>query len=288
MASDVIVINKEDLCCLRGESRQNQYSISKLQALSCEETPMYKRDGIEITLNTDYLKAALKLFQEKMGIKFKELNIVLPHSVCWFHYLEVEDLPKNEKEAEEFIMWKIQKTLPIPKDIAIIKHSLLTRGKDSSKILFSATFKPLITSLEGCLKGLGFVASFICPPTLAFLNVFEQSLPQNGTIFWLRALSYSMVCFYKGSPVVLREVDKPLNLNRVETEIFIFNQSVKEIYPDYNAEKILFFDELKRDNINNFFPPESVELDYKPLVQKSDADIQGLSRYISGMGLLEE
>lgn len=287
MASDVIVINKADLCYLRGESRQNQYSILKLHALNCEETSIYKRDGIDVTLNTDFIKAALKLFQEKLGVKIKGLNIVLPHSVCWFHYIEVEDLPKNQNEAEEFIMWKIQKVLPIPKDIAIIKHLLLTRSKDSSKLLVSATFKSFITSLEGCLRGLGFVASYISPPTLAFLNVFQRNVPQNGTIFWLRELSYSMVCFYKGYPVVLREVDKPLSLNRIETELFIFNQSVKEIYPDYSAEKILFFDELKRDNIKNFFPPESIELDYKPLVQKSDADIQELSRYISGMGLLE-
>jgi len=284
---NVIILDKENIHFLRGEKKQSLYSISALHTLKCKDAPMYKRDGSEILLYEDCVSTAVKLFQNKLGIHIKDLQLLLPPSITWFNFLVVEDMPKTQKEADEFVLWKIQKLLPIPQEQVIIRYHLLAKDKGGTKLLIAATFDSFIKAIESCFRKLGILTTYISPPTISFLNVFENSLPKEGVVCWLRETSYSMVCFHEGMPVVIREVDREINLNRIEGELFSFTQSVRETYPAYKEDTILYFDELQRTELNESFSKFANELNYKKLIQKTDSNIRDLPMYISALGLLE-
>lgn len=284
---NVIIIDKENIYFLRGERKQSLYNISALHTLKCQDAPIYSREGNELILSEDCFGAAIKLFQKKLGITLNDFKIVLPHAITWFGFLDVEEIPKQQNEAEEFILWKTQKILPIPPEQVIIRYQILAKDKTNTKLLITATFKSFIKSIETYLKKTGILPILITPPTIAFLNVFENSLPKEGIICWLRETSYSMVCFHEGVPVVIREVDREINLNRIEGELYSFTQSIKDSFPEYNSDTILYFDELQRNELKINFSQIAKELDYKKLVQKIDSNIIDLPMYISALGLLE-
>ncbi len=284
---NVIIIDKENIYFLRGEKKQSLYSILALHTLKCQDAHIYSREGNELILSEDCFGAAIKLFQKKLGITLNEFKIVLPHAITWFSLLDVEEIPKEQNEAEEFIIWKAQKIIPISPEQVIIRHQILSKNKTNTKLLITATFRSFIKSIETYLKKIGILPTFITPPTIAFLNIFENSLPVEGIICWLRETAYSMICFHEGIPVVIREVDREINLNRIEGELYSFAQSIKDSYPEYNSETVLYFDELQRNELKTTFGLIAKELDYKKLVQKIDSNIVDLPMYISALGLLE-
>lgn len=286
MAKDVIIIDRENIFFIRCEKKQSFYNIIALHSLRCEGAPIYKRDGGEVILSEDCLSLAVKLFQEKLNIRLNEVEVILPHAITWFNYLTIEDMPKNQKEAEEFIIWKVQKVMPIPKEHVVVKHHLLSKSKGKTKVLVAATFDNFVKAVEKAFKRLGLLVTYLSPPTVSFLNVFEQYLPKNGVVCWLRETSYSMVCFYEGLPVVIREVDRAINASRIEGELFSFIQTVKEIIPEYSEETVFYFDELQRAELVNNFPQNAKKLEYKKLLQDSDSSILDLPKYICALGIV--
>lgn len=286
MSKDVIIIDNYNLCFLRGDRKQSLYSITALHSLRCEGAPMYKREGGEVILSEECLSSAIKLFQEKLNIRLNEADVILPPAITWFSYLAVEEMPKTEKEAEEFIIWKVQKIMPIPREQVLLRYQILTRTKDKSTVLVAATFNNFVKSIENAFKKMGILVTGLTPPTIAFLNFFEQSLPKNGILCWLRESSYSMVCLYDRFPVVIREVDRAVNVKRIEAELFSFVQSVKEGLPDYNFDMVFFFDELQREELVNYFPETAKKLEYKKFIHESDCNIKDLPKYISALGII--
>lgn len=284
---NVIIIDKENIYFLRGEKKQSLYSVSALHTLKCQDAPIYSRESNELILSEDCFGAAIKLFQKKLGVALNEFKIVLPHAITWFGLVDVEEIPKEQNEAEEFIIWKAQKIIPISPEQVIIRHQILSKNKTNTRLLITATFRSFIKSIETYLKKIGILPTFITPPTIAFLNIFENSLPVEGIICWLRETAYSMICFHEGIPVVIREVDREINLNRIEGELYSFAQSIKDSYPEYKSETVLYFDELQRNELKTTFGQIAKELDYKKLVQKIDSNIVDLPMYISALGLLE-
>ncbi|GAB4440737.1 MAG: hypothetical protein OHK0040_12150 [bacterium] len=286
MAKDVIIIDNDCLYFLRGDRKQSLYSIAALHSLRCEDAPMYKREGGEVILSEECISSAIKLFQEKLNIRLNEADLILPPAITWFSYLAVEEMPKTEKEAEEFIIWKVQKIMPIPREQVILRYQILSRAKDRGTVLIAATFNNFVKSIENAFKKMGILVTGLTPPTIAFLNFFEQSLPKNCVLCWLRESSYSMVCLYDGFPVVIREVDRAVNVKRIEAELFSFVQSVKEGFPDYNFDAVFFFDELQREELVNNFPETAKKLEYKKFIQESDCNIIDLPKYISALGII--
>ncbi len=286
MAHDVIIIEKQNLYYLRGEKKQSLYNIISLSSLKCD-MPVYKREGGEVALSEECLSTAIGRFQEKAGIRLKELHIILPHAVTWFNYLTVESLPKSEDEVQEFILWKTQKLLPIPKEESLIRYQLLSKEKGASKVLVAATFSQFVKNMENSFKKLGLRIIMVSPPTVSFLNLFSQTLPKNGLVCWLREEAYSMICFSDGFPIVIREVDRPINRSRIEPEIYSFSQSVKETYPQYNQEEVYYFDEQQKGELKAALSEFAKELDYKKLLQKSDEGMPELPKYVSALGVLE-
>lgn len=284
---NVIIIDKENIYFLRGEKKQSLYSIMALHTLKCQDAPIYSRESNELILSEDCFGAAIKLFQKKLGVALNEFKIVLPHAITWFGLVDVEEIPKEQNEAEEFIIWKAQKIIPISPEQVIIRHQILSKNKTNTRLLITATFRSFIKSIETYLKKIGILPTLITPPTIAFLNIFENSLPVEGIICWLRETAYSMICFHEGIPVVIREVDREINLNRIEGELYSFAQSIKDSYPEYNSETVLYFDELQRNELKTTFGQIAKELDYKKLVQNIDSNIVDLPMYISALGLLE-
>lgn len=286
MAKDVIILNKEALYFARCEKKQSLYGIVALKEIRCEEAPLYTRESGEIIFSEDCFSHALKQLTEKLHIKLDEVRVILPHGVTWYHYLVVDDLPKTQKEAENFISWKLQKVLPIPKEEAKLTYHVLAKGRGETKLLIAATFDNVIKTIESTLEKRGLLITHLVPPTIAFLNVFSQSFSANSLVCWFRENAYSMVAVVNRYPVAIREVDMPIKEGRMEGELFSFQQSIKESYPDFDGTKIYYFDESQRSGLAKNFTEVVNELAYKELIKAEDKDIASLPKFISAFGTL--
>ncbi len=283
---NIIILENDYLLYLCAEEKKSTYSIYDLQRLQSDDRKLYERTENDLKVDTDVIKELFAKLKDSSECRIKDPNIILPHALSWYHYLEVEDYPKNQNEAVEFIMWKIQKIMPIPKDNAAIRIQVLRREKNINKLLVVATFKWFVKSLENALVANGLQPDMIITPTLAFMNVFEKSLPKNGIVFWLREKDFSQILFRDYLPIFIREVDRPLELVRAEFEVMSIISNVRERYSDYEATEILYFDELDRSDIESYFTDNVKKLSVKDrLINRSE--VVNAGPYICGLGVLK-
>lgn len=174
----VIILDSEYLLHFCGEIKKGLYDIYDLHKIKTENAKLYERTENDVVLKINVFKKLIGEIKNISQCKLKVSNIIIPHALSWYHFLEVETYPKNQNEAVEFVMWKIQKIMPISKDNAEIRIQLLKKERDVTKILVVATFKSFLKSIEGLLIEIGVEPNVIITPTLSFLNVFEKSLPK--------------------------------------------------------------------------------------------------------------
>lgn len=281
-----IIFDSEYLLHFCGEIRKGLYDISDLHKVNTENGKIYERTENDVLLNAEVLKKLIDKLKTISQCKLKVSNIIIPHALSWYHFLEVETYPKNENEAIEFVMWKIQKIMPIPKDNAEIRVQLLKKEKEMSKLLVVATFKSFLKSLEGLLVGIGVEPLVIITPTLSFLNVFEKSLPKNGIVYWLREKDFSQIVFKDDLPIVIREVDRPLEISRIDFETMSMLSNIKERFEDFEPEEIVFFDEMERIGLENYFSEKVRILNIRDRINNPKSDFK-IASYVCGFGVLD-
>ncbi len=281
----IIILENEYLLHLCAEEKKGFYHIYDLHRLDTNDKKIYERSENDLKINIEIIRELIVKLKNISECKIREPNVILPHALSWYHYLEVEDYPKNQNEAIEFIMWKIQKIMPIPKDNAIIRIQMLKKEKNINKLLIVVTFKGFINSLENILLTNGLQPERIITPTLTFLNVFEKSLTRNGIVFWLREKDFSQILFKDDMPIFIREVDRPLELSRADFEVMSIISNVRERYPDYEAANIFYFDELERSDLDSYFTDEIKKLSITDKVVNKSS-VVNIGPFICGLGAL--
>lgn len=282
----VIIFDSEYLLHFCGEVKKGLYEISDLHKIKTETDKIYERTESDVLLNIEVLKRLIEKLRATSECKLKLTNIIMPHALSWYHFLEVESYPKNENEAIEFIMWKIQKIMPIPKDNAVIRVQILKKEKEVTRLLVVATFKSFLKSLEGLLFEFGIEPLLIITPTLSFLNVFEKFLPRNGIVYWLREKDFSQIIFKDDLPISIREVDRPLEISRIDFETMSMLSNIRERFEDYSPEETVFFDEMERIGIENYFSENVRVLNIKDRISNPKADSK-IASYVCGLGVLD-
>ncbi|MCX7991124.1 MAG: hypothetical protein N2999_03675 [Proteobacteria bacterium] len=282
----VIILDSEYLLHLCGELRKGQYFVGDLHKVRSKEKKVYERTEKDVLLNYDVLKGLIEELKNKSLCKLKESCVILPHALSWYHYLEVETYPKNENEAIEFVMWKIQKIMPIPKDYVEIRIQLLKKEKEVTKLLIVATFKGFLKSLENLLIELGVEPVLMITPSLSFMNVFEKSLPRNGVVYWLREKDFSQIIIKDDLPISIREVDRPLELSRIDFETMSMLTNIRERFGDFEPQEMAIFDEMERIGIENYFSEKVKVLNIKEKLLNPSEELK-VAPYVCGLGVLD-
>lgn len=284
--NSIMMVDSEHLLHLCLEAKKGLYTISDVHKVKIKDSKIYERTENDVLLNYGVLKESIEELKEKSHCKLKNCNVILPHALSWYHFIEVEAYPKNENEALEFVMWKIQKIMPIPKDYVEIRIQSLKKEKEMTKLLVVATFKGFLKSLEVILNEKGIEPAIITTPTLSFMNVFEKSLPKNGIVYWLREKYFSQIIIKENMPISIREVDRALELSRIDFETMSMLANVRERFGDFEPEEMVIFDELERIGIESYFNEKIRVLDIKDKIVNKTSE-KKTSSFICGFGVLE-
>lgn len=284
---DVILFDREGFLHTFVEKKQGIINISGFNRFGYEGKMLFSRKVNEINVDCDYLSDLLNAFKNKMISKEREVKLILPQGLSWYQALNVEEVPKNKNEVYEFVMWKIQKLIPIPKEQVEMSIDIISKAKEGSTILIAVTFKTFIMEVERCFRKNNIKLPLIIPPTIAFLNAIESYLTESSYILWLREKGFSMISFVNGIPRFIREIDQELPLERVESEIFSFMTVVSNnIENDKNPERLVYFDELMRQDIKKYLPENSIAISPDNMKLSKSINLENFGRYIVAAGVL--
>ncbi len=279
-----LILERAGFSYVNVEKKQGIITLSGFEKYEHEGRTLFQRKGAELLMDCENLTQLLNSFDKKQKDKKKEINIILPYGVTWYYTLDVEDVPKNRNELYDFVMWKIGKIIPIPKEQIEMRIDVISRLKEQTTLLIAVSFKTLIMDLEKCLKESGFVAPVIMPPSIAILNVLEPYLTEDCVILWLKDKGYSMMVYVDGIPRYIRELDQMLPLERLEAEFFSFLSTINKTEGIKAPEKLLYFDELVREDIKNFLPEKSLSISLSELKIQENVQYNILSRYVIAVG----
>lgn len=280
----VLILEKTGFFYVNVEKKQGLTTLSGFEKYGFEERPLFERKGTELLIDCEYLTQLLNLLEKKQKDKNREINIVLPYAMTWYYTLDVEDVPKNRNELYDFVMWKIGKIIPIPKEQIEMRVDVISRLKEQTTLLIAIAFKTFIIDLEKCLRESGFVAPVIMPPSIAILNVLEPYLTEDCTIVWLKEKGFSMMIYIDGMPKYIRELDQTLPVERLDSEIFSFLSTVGKNENIKTPERLLYFDELGREGIKNFLPEKSISVSLAELKIQENVKHNMINKYIIAAG----
>lgn len=284
---NVLVLDKDGFLHVNVEKKQGLISLTGFDKYGYEGKTIFNRMGTEIVVDCDYLSSLISLLQKRIAIKKREVRVILPFGFTWYHTIDVEDVPKNKNEAYDFVMWKISKLIPIPKEHIDMRIEIISKEKEKSSLLIAVTFKNLINDLERCFRENGLQLTFIIPPSIAILNTVETYLTEDLMILWLDEKGFSMIVFIKGIPKYIRELDHLLSLERLDTEIFSFLSTVSKNEGERIPARLIYFDELNRKDLKDFLPEGSIQINIGELKIQQNLQIDSLNKFVIASGVID-
>lgn len=281
----VLILEKEGFLYVNVEKKQGVTTLTGFEKYGYEGTSLFQRKGTELLIDCEYITKLLDLVNKKKD-KEKEIDIILPYSMTWYYNLDVEEVPKNRNELYDFVMWKIGKIIPIPKEQIEMRIDIISRLKEQTTLLIAITFKTFIIELEKCLRDSGFVALTIMPPSIAILNAIEPYLTEDCSILWLKDKGFTMMVYINGVPKYIRELDQTLPVERIESELYSFSSTISKNENIKVPERLLFFDELGRENIKSYLPEKSIQIRLSELKVQENVQQNILNKYIIALGVI--
>ncbi|MCX7770091.1 MAG: hypothetical protein N2202_03300 [Proteobacteria bacterium] len=284
--NSVLLLEKEGFSYVNIEKKQGIITLSGFERFGYEGIQLFQRKGTELSIECEYITKLLNLLSKKTSEKRRELNIILPYSITWYYTLNVEDIPKNRDELYDFVMWKIGKIIPIPKEQIEMRIDIISKMKEQTVLLIAITFKTFIIELERCLRESGFVSPLIVPPSIAILNTIEPLLTENCLILWLKEKGFSMMVFADATPRYIRELDQTLPIERIEAELYSFLSTIRRNEDLIAPERILYFDEVGREDIGKYLPEKSNPILLSDLKIQTNIQENLLRRFVIAAGVI--
>jgi len=284
MATDVLIMEKEGFIRTFVEKKQSVKAIAGFEKFGYEGKQLFNRKGVEVSLDCEYLSSLIDDLLKKVNVNKKEAHLILPFSTTWYHTLDVEEVPKNKNEAYEFVLWKISKFIPIPKEQIEIRIDAIPISRELTTLLVAVTYKTFILEIEKCFREKGINLPVIMPPTIAILNALEPYLNDDAIILWLKENGFSMVGFLKGIPRYIRELDQLLPLEKVDSELYSFMSAITKNEGISVPDKIIFFDELNREELLTLLPPGSIQVKLESLNIKTGIQTTDFGKFVIAVG----
>jgi len=110
------------------------------------------------------------------GFKGSEIVVVVPDSTARIAFLTAEHPSRNVEEQQNFIRWKLKKSIPFDVDTAQVAYRILGphRSGPGVDILVALSPRSVVEEYERLFEALEIHAGVVLPSTLATLNLVRS------------------------------------------------------------------------------------------------------------------
>ncbi|MCK5164280.1 MAG: hypothetical protein KAQ72_11205 [Desulfobacula sp.] len=210
--------------------------------------PSFKRENIA---NSGTLQDCLKKICHDMNLK--KISVALPDSSVKVLIRKFKELPKEQQEINEMVLWNISSSLGLPvEDLRISWDNMGKNSENNHVFLIALGLKKVMAQYEEVFKNIGVSPVVIGPAGLAQFNFYSKSLPEKGNVAYLGlfddflnifVFSDSIPVFYKMIKKGLLGNDSGSAINDVDLLMQYYNSE----NPDLEIEKFFIASHIKSD-----------------------------------------
>lgn len=124
----------------------------------------------------DEVKSALSDVLASVGIRGKDVVLVVPDTVVRVVLLDFESLPDRKEDAEGVIRFRLKKSLPFDVDKAQISYDV-RNSPAGVRVVAAVALPEVIEQYESLLREQGLQPGIVIPSTLAALGAVDASKP---------------------------------------------------------------------------------------------------------------
>jgi type IV pilus assembly protein PilM len=124
----------------------------------------------------DELKSAVADVLASVGIRGKDIILVIPDNVVRVVLLDFESLPEKRQDAEGVIRFRLKKSLPFDVDKAMLSYDE-RRTSSGVKVVATVALADVIEQYEAVIREHGLQPGIVLPSTIAALGAVDASRP---------------------------------------------------------------------------------------------------------------
>jgi Tfp pilus assembly PilM family ATPase len=142
-------------------------AVETLEEGVCRPSPVEKN-----ILQMDRWRGSIRSILDRFP-RIRHLTLALPDSAVRMLLLDLQQLPKNQKDIEKLIQWHMEKTFLYPLGDARFSYQVLARGANHTKILATAVKREVVEQYESLQEEYPIEARRIAPSSFYVFNLFQ-------------------------------------------------------------------------------------------------------------------
>lgn len=140
----------------------------------------------KMDLEEGEISKILRKIKSQNLVKFNKMVLLIPDFLTNAFVLSFENLPKNKREVENLIKWRMEKQFPSKGEL-ILRYNIF-RHENEIKVLTISVPKSLIQNISSILNKSGLEAPFISVPILTLYNFIREISSSKNLIIVNRLL----------------------------------------------------------------------------------------------------
>lgn len=140
----------------------------------------------KMDLEEGEISKILRKIKSQNLVKFNKMVLLIPDFLTNAFVLSFENLPKNKREMENLIKWRMEKQFPSKGEL-ILRYNIF-RHENEIKVLTISVPKSLIQNISLILNKSGLEAPFISVPILTLYNFIRKISSSKNLIIVNRLL----------------------------------------------------------------------------------------------------
>lgn len=140
----------------------------------------------KMDLEEGEISKILRKIKSQNLVKFNKIVLLIPDFLTNAFVLSFENLPKNKREVENLIKWRMEKQFPSKGEL-ILRYNIF-RHENEIKVLTISVPKSLIQNISSILNKSGLEAPFISVPILTLYNFIREISSSKNLIIVNRLL----------------------------------------------------------------------------------------------------
>jgi hypothetical protein len=125
--------------------------------------------------NPEELGRALQAVGGLIGNGTTRFGLLVPDGAVRVTLLSFETLPKNRREAQALMQWRIKEALPFPLEEARVSHQVVAEDAERTEVLAVAAKSSVLAGYERALEQVNGAAVVVLPATLALLPLLPET-----------------------------------------------------------------------------------------------------------------
>lgn len=122
------------------------------------------------------LVAAVREALASVGVKGRDVAVVLPDAATRISLLDFDVLPQSRDDADGVVRFRLKKSLPFDVEEAAVSYEAL-RSNTGVKVVAAVALRAVIAEYESVIREAGFLPGVIVPSMAAALGAVNASQP---------------------------------------------------------------------------------------------------------------